>query len=260
MAVSKTTRFGVTRWTEDTDPWTRDDFDDDNAAIEAKAAGFLEGTLAARPAASAANARMLYRATDGTGALGVLFYSTGSAWLPIVTANPVERFSFNFAPGVSTVLASGWHPAGKAASGSYSNADTGASLSGGGWPSWLTVDTSLTSNDAGLLDLAAGEYVVSMTMRLDDSTQETPFPDGSIWTLGYTLTTSGAMLGSTNNPQNIMAPIAMSAAFRALGNGHSIAATVGTAGARWLKPFVHMGAGAGVNRQYQLRVDVAKLR
>jgi len=251
MTRSTTTRMLLPRWSADTDEWDRVDFDTISAQVEALAAGALEGLASARPAAAATNARMFYRATD----TGVLSYSTGAAWVTILTANPVERFSFNIAPGTSTVLPVGWQPAGKSA-GSYTNPDTGANLSGGGWPSWLTVDTAPASADAGMMTLAAGEYTASMRLRLDDSTNSTAFPDGSTWTLGYTLTDSGAMLGS---PNVVLPPLAMSAALRAFG-GLSFDTTIGTAGGRWLKPFVYIGSAAGTNRQFQLRVDIAKLR
>lgn len=79
MAVSKTTRLGLTRWTEDTDPWNRDDFDDDNAALEASVAMYAQGTAAARPAAGKAGRH--YYATD----TDELSYDTGAGWQLIRT-------------------------------------------------------------------------------------------------------------------------------------------------------------------------------
>lgn len=79
MTVSKSPRLGLTRWSADTDPWNRADWDDDNAALEALALGALVGLASARPAAAATNARMLHYATDN----GTLSYSTGSAWFDL---------------------------------------------------------------------------------------------------------------------------------------------------------------------------------
>lgn len=80
MAESLTTRFGLKRWTADTDTPERADFDAAHNALATNAAGWLpDDTLANRPAAAAANARFLYRATD----TGLVYYSTGSAWLEL---------------------------------------------------------------------------------------------------------------------------------------------------------------------------------
>ena len=42
MTVSKSPRVGVTRWDSDNDPWSRDDWDDDNAQLEALGAEIVE--------------------------------------------------------------------------------------------------------------------------------------------------------------------------------------------------------------------------
>lgn len=74
MAVSKTARLGLTRWTEDTDPWNRDDFDDDNAALEAVVALYGHGTLTGRPAAGIRG--RYYYATDTP----AVYYDDGATW------------------------------------------------------------------------------------------------------------------------------------------------------------------------------------
>lgn len=68
MAESTTTRMGVPRWTEDTDTPHRTEFDSGFANLEARAAGFLSGTAAARPAAAAAYDRFVHWSYD-TGVL-----------------------------------------------------------------------------------------------------------------------------------------------------------------------------------------------
>ena len=82
MAVSKTTRLGLTRWTEDTDPWNRDDFDDDNAALEALAGVARQGLYAARGSA-ATYSRSTYWATDHK----ALYLSDGATWRRLELAN-----------------------------------------------------------------------------------------------------------------------------------------------------------------------------
>lgn len=80
MAESLTTRFSLKRWTADTDTPERADFDGAHLEIATNVAGWLpDDTAANRPAAAAANARFLFRASD----TGQLSYSTGSAWIAI---------------------------------------------------------------------------------------------------------------------------------------------------------------------------------
>lgn len=62
MTVSLTTRLGIHRWSDDGDPWDREHFDADNAAIETLAIIGTQGTNAARPVAGVE--RRLYVATD----------------------------------------------------------------------------------------------------------------------------------------------------------------------------------------------------
>lgn len=81
MTVSKSPRLGLTRWSDDLDPWLRSDWDADNAALELLAAITEAGTLAARPAAAKAG-RFYYDATDDS-----LYYDTGTKWIILTRAN-----------------------------------------------------------------------------------------------------------------------------------------------------------------------------
>lgn len=74
MAVTTTPRFGITRWSAGTDPFTRVQMDDSHSAIESKGAIYLQGTAATRP--SAGTVGRFYYATDTT----AFFYDDGTAW------------------------------------------------------------------------------------------------------------------------------------------------------------------------------------
>lgn len=62
MTVTLTTRFGMTRWSSDNDPWSREELDANFGAIEDLAAQAVQGTNAARPGAGVP--RRFYLATD----------------------------------------------------------------------------------------------------------------------------------------------------------------------------------------------------
>ncbi len=62
MAVSLTTRLGLHRWSADSDPWARSEFDGDNANLEDLVLIGLQGLNASRPAPGVQ--RRLYTAAD----------------------------------------------------------------------------------------------------------------------------------------------------------------------------------------------------
>ena len=74
MAVTTTTRFGVTRWSAGGDPFTRLQMDGSHAAIEDKGAIYLQGNASARPSAGVAG--RFHYATDTK----ILTYDDGVAW------------------------------------------------------------------------------------------------------------------------------------------------------------------------------------
>lgn len=80
MAVTTTTRLGVYRWSAGTDEFNRAQMDASHSSLEDKAAIFLAGTFASRPAVSAAVARAFYLATDQNSPVGILYYCDGSTW------------------------------------------------------------------------------------------------------------------------------------------------------------------------------------
>lgn len=96
MTVSLTTRLGLHRWSVDTDPWDREHFDADNAALEALAIIGTQGTNAERPTAGVQ--RRLYLATDaervylddGDEWLELPVLSTANTWTGAQTFDDVE--------------------------------------------------------------------------------------------------------------------------------------------------------------------------
>lgn len=69
----------VYTWTAGTDAFTRDQLTDSHQALEDRAALFLSGPLASRPAAASSNDRGFYLDTDNN----VLYYSNGTAWTTV---------------------------------------------------------------------------------------------------------------------------------------------------------------------------------
>lgn len=92
MTVSLTTRLGIHRWTADTDPWDREDFDDDNAALEAKVIIGTQGLDAARPTAGVQ--RRLYLATD----LERVYIDDGDEWYELLVAGVAPASAVVFTP------------------------------------------------------------------------------------------------------------------------------------------------------------------
>lgn len=84
MAVSTTTRMGLTKYSSVLDDWSLDDFNGDADAVEARAIRGEAGTAAGRPAASAARARSFWHATD----TDVLSYCDGTDWTDVPFGRP----------------------------------------------------------------------------------------------------------------------------------------------------------------------------
>lgn len=80
MAVTRSTRFKLTRWDQGSDPVNRSQADLDNLQVETLAALFREGDDANKGVASdAAYVKSFYNAID----TGILYYSNGTAWMPL---------------------------------------------------------------------------------------------------------------------------------------------------------------------------------
>ena len=80
MAVTRSTRFKLTRWDQGSDPVNRSQVDLDNLQVETLAALFREGDDASKGVASdAAYVKSFYNATD----TGILYYSNGTTWMPL---------------------------------------------------------------------------------------------------------------------------------------------------------------------------------
>lgn len=83
MAVTTTSRFGITRWSAGTDLFTRAQMDGSHAAIESKGAIYLQGLASARP--SAGTVGRFYYATD----TAVFTYDDGVAWVNVSSPDTV---------------------------------------------------------------------------------------------------------------------------------------------------------------------------
>lgn len=81
MAISTTSRFGLTRWSADSDPFEREAMDENMRLLEAQGARFTQGTLADRPAPGKQGT--FYRVSDANADRPTLFYDTGGAWMEI---------------------------------------------------------------------------------------------------------------------------------------------------------------------------------
>lgn len=108
MAVTTTTRFGVTRWSANGDVFTRLQMDASHAAIENRGAIYLQGLLAARPVAGTVG--RFYYATDTVS----FSYDDGIAWRNIsdpstvlLTATQTLTNKTLTSPIISTILNSG---------------------------------------------------------------------------------------------------------------------------------------------------------
>jgi hypothetical protein len=100
MAVTPTLRLLLNTWTAGTDAFTRAQRNADAARLEAVVPMYGQGTIGARPAATAANAGTFYTVTDATGGgiLGAFYYCQGAAgWLylnPPTAGGLVNAFLF----------------------------------------------------------------------------------------------------------------------------------------------------------------------
>lgn len=80
MAITRTSRFSLHRWDSGTDPLNREQFDTDNAQVEALAGIFRSGVVAdIGDPTLAAYARSFFYATD----TAILYFSDGSLWVPL---------------------------------------------------------------------------------------------------------------------------------------------------------------------------------
>lgn len=83
MAVTTTTRLGLTRWSAGADAFTRVQMDDSHANLESRAAIYLQGTASARPAAGTVG--RFHYATDTQ----AITYDDGTGWRAVYTSDTV---------------------------------------------------------------------------------------------------------------------------------------------------------------------------
>lgn len=156
MAVSTTTRMLLTRWSAGADPVNRTQFDTTHANLEARAAGRLTGTLAARPAASSVVEGFLYEVTSGTD-VGCVYYCTPTpAW--ILVSGPH-----------ADVLAHQFEARGVAAAAAVFNVGTVFDLPGVGGTLAYNAGGLVNSNRIQIPAGGAGYYVGHATVRKIDA-------------------------------------------------------------------------------------------
>jgi hypothetical protein len=98
MAVTSSTRLGITRWSAGTDPYTRAQRDGNNATLDDLVAIDRQGLAAGRPATGTRGT--YHYATD----TGVLTRDTGTAWVTIATLGTDERLKLGAAARAGTNL------------------------------------------------------------------------------------------------------------------------------------------------------------
>jgi hypothetical protein len=74
MAITTTTRMGVTRWSDGGDAFTRSQMDASHEAIEQRTMIYLQGNFSARP--SAGTLGRMYYASDTQ----EMYYDDGTRW------------------------------------------------------------------------------------------------------------------------------------------------------------------------------------
>lgn len=172
MAVTTTARLGLTRWSAGTDPFTRAQMDASMAALEANAAMFAQGTLAARPAFGKAG--RIYFVTSGA-SVGMHYYDDGTQWAPI----GVDLSSYATTSALTTGLAgkantSHTHAAADVTSGVFATARLGSGtattstwLRGDG--AWTALPTQAVS---GLTDVTLTSLANGQVLRYNSTTSK----------------------------------------------------------------------------------------
>lgn len=203
MTVSRTTRFDIYRWSEDTDSFTRSQMDISHANIEERAARFLSGTTI--PASASEYARSFFYKTDTE----VLYYygaeDGAGDWTPVAASDPFA--SLITAKG-DIVAGTGAGAADNLAVGTngqrlIANSGTTTGLS---WASDSTNTTVDAKGDilAGTADNTLGRLAVGANnaVLIANSVQ----PEGLQWTstlAGLTLTSPTMTNPLLNHPREV---------------------------------------------------------
>lgn len=166
MAVTTTARLGLTRWSAGSDPFTRAQMDASHAALEASAVLFVEGTLAARPAAGVVG--RFYRVTDAAAEAPTMFWDTGAAWVEIRPDLSGYATDADLTAGLAGKAAAGHtHAAADVTSGVFAVArlGSGAAAAGkyvdGGTGAWtaLPVSNVSSASDVVITAIANGQVL-----------------------------------------------------------------------------------------------------
>lgn len=208
MAESYTPRMGVRRWTDNGDTFTRDELDQSFVNIEARAAIFGNGTLAARPAAGVQGRFYLLDATEPDAAQrGQMYYDTGTAWVMV-------KFD------LTAILATKANASHSHAIGDLPAANNGE-VSG---TKFVKADDARLSSEwvAGDILWSAADTRVGF-LKMDGAQYNTADQPGLFAKIGYTYGGSGGVFNVPNI--NDRFPIGAQAGVKVLG----------TSGGSWLK-------------------------
>lgn len=93
MAETTTTRFGLNRWSADTDTVSRPEIDGAFGAIEALGMIYRQGALSARPAPGKAGTIWTNVGDPNAAINGWQYYDDGTAWTPLGLARGVVQAS-----------------------------------------------------------------------------------------------------------------------------------------------------------------------
>lgn len=174
MTVSTTARLGVTTWTSGGDPFTRLQLHGSHTALEAKAAGFEQGTTL--PTAAVAYKGFFFFETD----TDTLSYCDGSAWFPAVQFGAPASLAGDavVAAGSSALSARSDHV--HAMPGFATPGATGTAAAEGSATSLARSDHVHTVGTDSVTTAAIADNQVTLAKMADDSVDSAEIVDGAI--------------------------------------------------------------------------------
>ena len=174
MTVSTTTRLGVTTWTSGADPFSRLQMHESHTALEAKAAGFEQGTTLPTAAVSYTGFFFFERDTD------TLSYCDGTAWFPAVQFGAPAALAGDavVVAGSSALSARSDHV--HAMPGFATPGATGTAAAEGSATSLARSDHVHTVGTNSVTTAAIADNQVTLAKMADDSVDSAEIVDGAI--------------------------------------------------------------------------------